>query len=221
MTDPTPMTTDPGGVVSAAGPGRLHRGLRRLAIHLMNHVSNLLGDDLIGKQLRLALLRAFGAQIGKGTEFHGGTWFSNPRNLRVGTGCFINRNCYFDLEAAVTLGNEVGFGHGTTIITTSHQMGPSHRRGGWTLIGEPVVIETGTWLGANVTVMPGVTVSRGVIVGAGALVNRDVEPDVAVAGVPARKFRDLPVDGPRPRQGDVVPAESVTVRATQTGANGV
>lgn len=45
------------------------------------------------------------------------------------------------------------------------------------------------WLGASVTVVPGVHIGDGAIVGAGAVVTRDVPPDMIVAGVPARVIR--------------------------------
>lgn len=53
----------------------------------------------------------------------------------------------------------------------------------------PVVIEDGSWLGAHVTVMPGVTVGRGAVVGSNAVVTRSVPPRMTVAGVPAKPLR--------------------------------
>lgn len=37
-------------------------------------------------------------------------------------------------------------------------------------------IEANAWLGASVTVLPGVTVGRGAVVGAGTVVTKDVPP---------------------------------------------
>ena len=45
------------------------------------------------------------------------------------------------------------------------------------------------WLGARVTVMPGVTIGAGTIVGAGALVTKDCDPGAVYVGVPARRVR--------------------------------
>ncbi|GAA0904361.1 hypothetical protein GCM10009574_094840 [Streptomyces asiaticus] len=46
----------------------------------------------------------------------------------------------------------------------------------------PITIEAGAWLGAAVTVLPGVTVGRGAVVGAGAVVTRDVPANTLVTG---------------------------------------
>lgn len=177
-------------------PGRIGRGVRHVAIHLTNHFSNLVGDEVVGRRARAALLRRMGADIAQDATVHGGSHFSDPRNLLVGRGSLINRNCYFDLHARVTIGDEVGIGHGVTIITTVHDLGPSHRRGGYTYHGQGVTIHSGAWLGANVTIMPGVVVGKGAVVGTGSLVLQDVDPDTCVAGVPARIIRALPTGDP-------------------------
>jgi len=54
-----------------------------------------------------------------------------------------------------------------------------------------IVIEDDVWIGAHVTILPGLRVGRGAIIGAGAVVNRDVAPFTIVAGVPARVLRKL------------------------------
>lgn len=56
------------------------------------------------------------------------------------------------------------------------------------------MIENGCWIGANVTVLPGVTIKSGTIVAAGAVVVRDCEGNCIYGGVPAKKIKNLPVD---------------------------
>ena len=55
----------------------------------------------------------------------------------------------------------------------------------------PVRIESGSFVGANATLLPGITVGAGSFVAAGAVVNADVPPGTLVAGVPARHLRAL------------------------------
>jgi acetyltransferase-like isoleucine patch superfamily enzyme len=50
-------------------------------------------------------------------------------------------------------------------------------------VGESVTI------GSHASLLPGVKVGDRAIIGAGSVVNRDVEPDVTVVGVPARVIR--------------------------------
>lgn len=50
------------------------------------------------------------------------------------------------------------------------------------------------WIGANVTILPGITIGRCSVIGAGSVVTRNIEPFSIYAGVPARKIRDLETD---------------------------
>ena len=45
------------------------------------------------------------------------------------------------------------------------------------------------WIGAGVTVLPGVTIGDNVTIGAGSLVNRDIPSDSVAVGVPCRVIK--------------------------------
>ena len=50
------------------------------------------------------------------------------------------------------------------------------------------------WLGANVTVLPGVTIGVGSVIAAGAVVTKDVPANMIAAGVPAKVIRKVKKD---------------------------
>jgi len=169
---------------------RVTNTLRKVAVHVVNSLSDLVGDDVASRAVRRVLLRMAGATVPHSADLAGGTYFSRPRHLRIGERCFVNRRCYLDLHDKITIEADVVIGHGTTIVTSVHAVGPATRRAG-VVTGRPVVIQTGSWLGANVTVLAGVTVGAGSIVAAGSMVTKDVAPNTVVAGVPARPVRRL------------------------------
>jgi acetyltransferase-like isoleucine patch superfamily enzyme len=53
----------------------------------------------------------------------------------------------------------------------------------------PTKIGRDVWIGANAVILGGVTIGDGAVVAAGAVVTKDVEAGVVVAGVPAREIR--------------------------------
>lgn len=164
-----------------------------LRLTFVSAVARLL-PPLVGNRLRTELLRAAGIAIGRGTTIggafhvHGG---GRPATkISIGRDCWINDSCTFDASAPITVGDRVAIAQSVMILTNSHVRGPSESRAG-AVVGLPVHIEDGAWIGACSTVLPGVTIGRGAIVAAGAVVANDVSPDTMVGGVPARLITTL------------------------------
>jgi acetyltransferase-like isoleucine patch superfamily enzyme len=109
-------------------------------------------------------------------------------NIRIGRNVFVNHACTFMDRGGITLEDNVLVGPKVNLITTNHPTEPGQRR---STISQPIVLRQGAWIGANVTVMPGVTIGENAIVGAGAVVTKDVPANTIVAGVPARIVKHL------------------------------
>lgn len=54
-----------------------------------------------------------------------------------------------------------------------------------------IIVEDEVWIGANVTILPGVRIGTCSVIGAGSVVTRDVESYSIYAGTPAKKIRNL------------------------------
>jgi maltose O-acetyltransferase len=154
----------------------------------------------VGGRVRAAGLRLAGFRIGRGTIMAGMPAITGDRagagdaniydKLRIGSGCWLNVDCLFDLGASITVGNQVSFGHGVLVLTSTHHIGaPSQRAGG--RVTEPVSIGDGAWLGSRCIIFPGVKIGAGAVVAAGAVVKENVPANGVVAGVPARIVKIL------------------------------
>ena len=154
--------------------------------------------DHAGSRVRVSVLRAAGVSIGRETLIGGGFTIVGgerpERRFSIGERGWINSGCYFDVGASIEIGDDVAIGQYALVLTTTHELGESTRRAG-DHVFEPVRIESGVWIGARATILPGVTVGAGAIVAAGAVVCDDVPPDTIVGGVPARLIRELGVHG--------------------------
>lgn len=109
-------------------------------------------------------------------------------NIRLGKNVFINSGCCFQDHAGIEIGDGSLIGHQVVIATLNHVMNPSKRAD---MIPKPVKIGKNVWIGAHATILPGVTIGDNAVIAAGAVVAKDVEKDTVVAGVPARKIKDI------------------------------
>lgn len=117
----------------------------------------------------------------------------NGKNIRVGENFLANYNVMILDIAPVTIGDYVMIGPNTLITTVNHPLSPAGRR---RHLGQarPVVIGRDVWIGGNCTILPGVTIGNNAVIAAGAVVTKDVPDNCVVAGVPARKIKDISDD---------------------------
>ena len=151
-------------------------------------LNGVLASPLIPNRLRWLGLRAYGLDAAM-SNVSSGVWFGS-RRVTLGRGTFINRGCMFNTPARVVLGEHVNVGMQVLFVTGSHELAGPLRRAG-VATAEPIRVGDGAWLGARVTILPGVTVGAGAVVAAGAVVVQDVQANAVYAGVPARWVRDL------------------------------
>lgn len=160
---------------------------------LANHLPTLLPSQFAGR-VRPRLLRLAGVSVGPGCFLWGAFRMNATKNvrqnLRIGNHCFFNAHVWLDLNAPVTFGDNVSVGHHVLIVTASHQIGPPEYRAGQ-LTPLPIIVGSGAWIGANVTLLPGVTIGEGAVIAAGAVVTHDIPAHVLAGGVPAKVIRTL------------------------------
>ncbi len=110
------------------------------------------------------------------------------QNITIGERTFINMGCSFQDWGGIAIGDDCLIGHNCTICTVNHSKDPL-RRGDMTCA--PVKIGSKVWIGANVTILPGVRIGDGAIIAAGAVVTKDVESRTVVGGVPAKFIKQI------------------------------
>jgi acetyltransferase-like isoleucine patch superfamily enzyme len=88
----------------------------------------------------------------------------------------------------ITIEDDVMIGPRVNLVTENHPLDPANRKA---LIAKPILIRRNAWIGAGVTILPGVTIGENAIVAAGAVVSKDVEDNTIVGGVPAKFIRSI------------------------------
>ena len=109
------------------------------------------------------------------------------RTARVNNGLFNTGSGRIKVE------DYVFFGHNVCLITGTHDYHKFdlERQTAIPRSGNDIVIKRGAWIGANVTILGPCSVGEHAVVAAGSLVREDVPPYWIVAGVPARKIKEI------------------------------
>lgn len=148
-----------------------------------------------------------GAAIGEGTRvWH---WVHICSGARIGSACSLGQNVFVAND--VVIGNNVKLQNNVSVYDAVRLeddvfCGPSmvftnvyNPRSGVSRKEEyrPTVVRRGATLGANCTIVCGVVIGEYAFVGAGSVVNRDVQPNALMVGVPARQIGWMSDDGER------------------------
>jgi acetyltransferase-like isoleucine patch superfamily enzyme len=146
--------------------------------------------------------------IGKGTVVGVRTEIVNSNNVKIGKDCLLQDAVYLraGTEGKITLGDRAAinsfarlFGHGSIEIGEDAQIGPGclitttdhNIYENLEASFKKVMIGKRAWIGANVTVLPGITIGDYAVVGAGSVVTKDVPAYSVVVGVPARVIKEI------------------------------
>jgi putative colanic acid biosynthesis acetyltransferase WcaF len=104
-----------------------------------------------GSRWRCALLRLFGARLGRGVVIKPFVVVKFPWRLSVGDHVWIGERAWIDSLAEVTIGAHSCISQGAYLCTGSHDWNDP----AFALITRPIVIGTGCWVGAFARVAPG------------------------------------------------------------------
>ena len=109
------------------------------------------------------------------------------QGIELGERVYVGRNCYLGAIETLRIGDDTIIGAYSYFITANHQASRWDvpiRQQDYT--SEPVLIGRDVWIGAHVTILPGVNIGDHAIIGAGAVVTKSVPAGEMWAGVPAK-----------------------------------
>ena len=110
--------------------------------------------------------------------------------VSIGRRCVIGRGSHIVGHWSIELGDEIQTGPYVYITDQNHTYEDPDVAVGWQTPTEGAVrIGSGSWLGANVVILPGTTLGRNTTVAAGAVVRGSFPDHVVLGGVPAKVLR--------------------------------
>lgn len=166
----------------------MHKYMVELSNEAMKITAELNGSYHTSEEICEIFSRLIGKPVDKSFGMFPPFYTDCGKNINIGKNVFINSCCCFQDQGGITIGDGALIGHKVVMATLNHDFMPE-RRGD--TIPKPIVIGKNVWIGSNSTILGGVTIGDNSIIAAGSLVNKDVPPDMVVAGTPAGVIKSI------------------------------
>lgn len=111
-------------------------------------------------------------------------------NISVGKNFFANFNMVVLDEARVVFGDNVFIGPNCGFYTAGHPIDSIERNKGLEF-ARLIIVGNNVWIGANVTVVPGVTIGDNCVIGAGSVVTKDIPDNTVAVGNPCKVIKSI------------------------------
>jgi len=135
---------------------------------------------------RRAILRLFGAKIGKGVHVYPGLKVWAPWNLEISDFAGVASGVNLYSQGKITIGKYAVVSQGSHICAGTHV----YEVPGFPLITKPIIIGDYAWVAADVFVHPGVKIGEGAVIGARSVVATDIPEWKIAVGFPCKVIKD-------------------------------
>lgn len=149
-------------------------------------------NGLISKGIRYSIMKAKARAVGNNLSVGANTIIKYWSNFSCGNNVSIHENCIIDCDGGVEIGNDVSIAHASSLVSANHTWGQLDlpiKYNPLTKIG--IIIKDDVWIACGVRILDGVTIENRSIVAAGAVVNRSVERNSLVGGIPAKLLKKI------------------------------
>lgn len=135
--------------------------------------------------LKCAVLRLFGAKIGRGVSIKPMVKITFPWKLTLGNHIWLGEECWLLNLEHITIADNVCLSQRAFLCTGNH----NYKSPVFDLMVKPIHVEEGAWIGAGALVGPGVTVGSHAVLTAGSVATDDLQPFGIYRGNPATLLR--------------------------------
>jgi acetyltransferase-like isoleucine patch superfamily enzyme len=173
---------------------RNRRPLRRLRIDRhMAEAGAFIRHPVDGEVLEA--LNSGRLEIGRDTLLEPGCWLTlSPQGrIRIGSGCFLNKNTMLAAVELIEIGDHVMFANNCFVGDADHRYDDPTKPVTWQGFEPkgPVRIGSNCWFGVGCVVTGGVEIGERCVIGANSVVTRDLPKGVIAAGAPAKVLREI------------------------------
>lgn len=159
-------------------------------MHFVLVLTNWLPDNVFFIRMRGFLASPFFKQAGKNIKLGRDLTFYNPGHISIGNNVYIAKGCWFlGIDVGLEIKDNVLFGPYVVVVTANHSLKNGAYAFGDSVKVEKVVLDSGCWIGAHVTVLPGTHVNKAVLVAANSVIQGATEEYGVYGGIPAKLLK--------------------------------
>lgn len=147
----------------------------------------------------LALCKSKFKYFSDTAQFRSGAYAVGCSKISIGNRVVIRPNVMLfgetlsDLECSILIEDDVLMGSGVHIYVNNHKFDnaniPVIDQGYYP--DKKVILKKGCWIGANVTILPGVIIGENSVIGAGSVVSKSIPSEVVAVGNPCKVIRKI------------------------------
>jgi putative colanic acid biosynthesis acetyltransferase WcaF len=141
-------------------------------------------------ELKIFVLKLFGAKIGQEVVIKPCVNIKYPWKLTIGNHTWIGENVWIDNLDDVTIGSNVCLSQGALLLCGNH----NYKLSTFDLMIGKIVLEDGVWIGAQSIVCGGVTCHSHAVLSVNSVATKHLEPYFIYRGNPAEKIADRTIN---------------------------
>ena len=139
---------------------------------------------------REEILKSVVGKMGGGCYITPNVFFDYGCNTELGDNVYFNANCVILDCAKVSIGSNTFVGPNVQFYTPIHPL-DYKTRNTFVESAKPISVGKNCWLGGSVIILPGVNIGDGCVIGAGAVVTKDIPENSLAVGNPAKVIRKI------------------------------
>ncbi len=143
--------------------------------------------------LKSWVLRRFGARVGREVVIKPNVKITFLWKLVLGDHVWLGEECWLLNFDRIVLEDHVCISQRAFLCTGNHD----YKSPGFDLIVRPIVVQSGSWIGASAIVGPGVTVGSHAVLNAGSVASKNLQPYGIYRGNPAVLVKERVISVPR------------------------
>ena len=148
--------------------------------------SYLCNSPFVGTSWRVAILKFFGAKIGKNVRLCPFLKVKFPWKFSLGDNSWIGNSVWIDNVFEVQIGNNVCISQGTYFCGGNH----NYKSINFEYLNGKIKVGSNSWVAAKSIVSPGTTIGEGVVLTIGSVAIGSLLPYKIYQGNPARAIRN-------------------------------